>query len=144
ETVALHGSGHRGGQGSDHRRADAVQPAGMEVVLVLEFAAGMQSGENQLEGGSLVLGVHVDGDPTAVIADGDGLPVLMQGDRHLAAGALKVSLHGVRKPSPKQMLHTTAVAPANIHAGALTHRLEAFEDGDVLCGILWFHLTKRS
>ena len=59
-------------QGVDDRRADAVQAAGVEVaVAVAELAAGVQRGQDQLQGRLLVLGMHVDGNAAAVVGDGD-------------------------------------------------------------------------
>src|SRR5262249_43977588 len=52
-----------------HRRADAVQPAGVVVALGLELSTRVQRGEDQLEGGLLVLGVAVDRDAAAVVGD---------------------------------------------------------------------------
>ena len=46
-----------------------MQAAGVDVVVALaELAAGVQRGQDQLEGRPLVLGMHVDRNAAAVVA----------------------------------------------------------------------------
>ena len=59
-----------------------MQAAGVKVVAALaEFRPGVERGEDQFEGRPLVLGVHINGDAAAVVADGDRVAVLVQRDR---------------------------------------------------------------
>ena len=82
EAVAADGGDELLRQGVDDRRADAVQAAGVDVAVALaELAAGVQRGEDQLQGRLLVLGMHVDRDAAAVVGDGDGVAALVQRDR---------------------------------------------------------------
>src|SRR5262249_54111268 len=60
-------------QGVDDGGADAVQTAGVEVVVVVaELAAGVQHGQDHFQAGPLELGVDIDGDAAAVVLHGDG------------------------------------------------------------------------
>ena len=71
-------------QGVDHRHADAVQAAGVVVVLAVELAAGVQPRQGQLDPGQLVLGVHVHGQAATVVDHLDGA-VGVEGDVDVAA-----------------------------------------------------------
>ena len=78
--------------------------------------------------------MRVDRNAAAVIGDGDkavGLhldfdPVGVAGER---------LVHGVVDHLGEQVMQRLLVGAADIHAGAAAHRLEAFEDLDVLGGV---------
>ena len=59
------------GEGVDHRGADAVQAAGGGVGAAAELAAGVQLGHHDLDAGEPGLGLDVDRDAAAVVADLD-------------------------------------------------------------------------
>ena len=63
------------GERVDAADADAVQAAGDLVGGVVELAAGVQHGHDDLGGGqALAIDVHfIDGDAAAVVGDGDGV-----------------------------------------------------------------------
>ena len=63
---------HPVGQGVDHGSAHAVQPPGMGVVLIAEFPAGVQGGQNQFQGRLLELRMQVYRNPPPVVGHGDG------------------------------------------------------------------------
>ena len=122
------------GQGVDHRHADAVQTAGDLVAVAAELAAGMEHGEHHL-GGALALvrtrGERVDRDATAVVVD---LAAAVGEQRD--ADAVAVSRHrlvdGVVDDFPDQVVQALQTGGADVHARALAHRVEPFEDLDVL------------
>ena len=129
---------HALGQRVRHRDADAMQAARGLVDLGIEFAAGMQRAHDHFQR-RLVLefGVRIDRDAAAVVGDGDktvGLhldvdPVGMAGQR---------LVHGVVDHFGEQMMQRLLVGAADIHAGAAAHRLEPFQNLDVLGGIAGF------
>ena len=95
-----------------------MQAAGVVVVAVLELAAGVQRGEDQLQRRALVLGVHVDRNAAPVVGDGDGLAVLVQRDRDAVAVAVHRLVDGVVEQLPEQMVQPGAVDAADVHARA--------------------------
>ena len=58
-------------EGVDDRGADAVQATGHLVPAAAELAAGVQLGEDELDGADALGGVHVGGDAAAVVLDPD-------------------------------------------------------------------------
>ena len=129
-------------QGVDHRRADAVQAAGVDVaVAVAELAAGVQRGQDQFQRRLLVLGVHVDGDAAAVVGDGDGVAGLVQRDGDGVGVAVEVFVDGVIDDFPDEVVQPLAVDAADVHRRPLADGLQAFEDGDVGGGVIagWRH-----
>ena len=63
----------------DHRHADAVQAAGDFVVLVVEFSAGVQAREDQLDAAHLLFRMDVHRHAAAIVRHGQGV-VLVQRD----------------------------------------------------------------
>ena len=123
-----------GGQRVDDRDADAVQPAGDGVGLAVELPAGVQHGQDDLEGRPLLRRVHVDRDAAAVVVD----PHAAVGQqRHLdAVGVAGERLvDGVVDDLPHQVVQPALGGRADVHAGALADRLEPLEDGDGAAGV---------
>jgi len=130
--VARHLDGEVVGEGVHHRDADAVQAAGGRVGLLRELGAGVQRGEDHLQRRlRLVLRVRVDRDAAAVVADDDPVARL-QLDLDARGMAGNGLVHGVVQHLGHQVVHGAFVAAADVHAGAPAHRLEAFQDLDVL------------
>ncbi len=82
-TVAANDGRHFLGQCVDDRGTDAVQAAGRLVVVAVKLAAGVQNGQHHFQGRLFCFGMFVDGDPAAVVGDGDRAAVLVQRDRDL-------------------------------------------------------------
>ena len=53
----------------DHAHAHAVQAAAEGVVFIVEFAAGMQAGQDELNTGDFFFGMNIHRHAAAVIAD---------------------------------------------------------------------------
>ena len=129
---------HALGQRVRHRDADAMQAARGLVDLGVEFAAGMQRAHDHFER-RLVLEfrMRVDRNAAAVVDDGDKTVGL-----HLDVDPVGVTgqrlVHGVVDDFGEQMMQRLLVGAADIHAGAPAHRLEPFQDFDVLGGIAGF------
>ncbi len=124
------------GERVHHRQADAVQAAGGVVDLVAELAAGMERGEDHLEGRLVLeLGVRVDRDAAAVVAH-----------RHRAVGVeLELDpvgvagdglVHGVVEDLGDEVVQGRLVGAADVHARPAAHRLQALEHLDVLGGVV--------
>jgi hypothetical protein len=123
---------HAVGERVDHREADTMQAARGGVDLLGELGARMQRDHDDLERRlALELGVGVDRDAAAVVGYGD---LIVGAELDLDAGRVAGHrlVHGVVQQFARQMVHGALVAAADVHAGASAHRLEAFQDLDVL------------
>ena len=108
-----------------------MQAAGdLVAAAVAELAAGVQHGQHDLGGGALLLLVHVDGDAAAVVGDRDAV-VRVQHDLDRVAVAGERLVDGVVDDLVDQVVEAALAGRADVHAGSLADRLEAFEDGDV-------------
>ena len=117
-------------EGVDAFGADAVEAAGVFVGALAEFAAGVEVGEDEFDGGHLELGVHGHGDAAAVVADGAGA-VEVEDDVDGFAKAGEVLVDGIVEHFEDAMVETALVGVADIHAGALADGFEAFEFVDL-------------
>jgi len=111
-----------------------VQAAGGGVGAAAELAARVQPGHDQLDAGELGLPLGVDRDAAAVVAYLGG-PIGVQDDLDPGAEAAQRLIHRVVDDLPEAVLHASAVRRPDVHAGALAHRVQAFEDGQVLSGV---------
>src|SRR3989441_538842 len=121
-------------EGVDDRDADAVQAARDLVGRVLELAAGVQHGQHDFRRRLARLLVGVDGDPAAVVADGDRI-VGVQDDLDRVAEARERLVNGIVDDLVHQMMQAVGARVADVHGGALADRLEPFEDLDVARGV---------
>ena len=120
------------GERVDDRDADAVQAAGDFVAAaVAELAAGVQGGEDHLGRGPLLFLQFVDRDAAAVVDDRAAV-VRVQDDPDAVAVAGDRLVDGVVDDLVDEVVEAARAGRADVHAGALAHRLEPFEDGDVL------------
>jgi len=125
------------GERIDHRHADAVQPAGGDVGLAFEFAAGMQRRHDHFEGGFVFeFRVRVDGDAAAIIVDRQ-IAVLMQFDLDARRMARNRLVHGVVEDFGEEVMQRLFVGAANIHARAFADGFEPLKDLDVLGGVVF-------
>ena len=116
----------------DDARADPVQAARRPIGPVLELAAGVQRREDDLEGARAVRRMPVDRHAAPVVADGDGRPAGVQRDLHVRGVAVHRLVDRVVEDLPDQVMEARRADAPDVHAGALAHGLEAFEDRDVL------------
>ena len=104
------------------------------VAVLVELAAGVQLGQRDLGGRALglVLVVHLDagGDAAAVVDHADRV-VGVDGDDDVVAVAGQRLVDGVVDHLEHQVVQAGAVGGvADVHAGALAHRFQAFQDLD--------------
>ena len=127
----------------DDGDADAVQPAGDLVGILVEFSAGMQPRHDHFGGGDLLLLVEVGGNAAAVVDHGDGAVGI---ERHIDEGRVvgERFVDGVIDDLVDHVVQARAiVGVADIHAGPLAHGVEALEDLDRLRAVGLDGLLRR-
>ena len=126
-------------QGVDHRRAHAVEAAGHLIAAAAEFSSRVQDGENYLQGGPPGLGLDVYWDAAAVVGDGDGVAGI-DGDGDVGAVARQGLVDGVVHDLIHQVVQARFAGGADVHAGALAHRLQPLQHLDLRAAVFVFHL----
>ena len=129
------------GERVDDGGADAVQSAGRRVRPRAELAAGVQLREHDLDAGEPGLRLDVDRDAAGAVAHLDAA-VGVQDDADLGAVAAERLVDGVVDDLPEAVHEPAGVGRADVHAGALAHRLEALEHGEMAGGIVGAHVDK--
>src|SRR5688572_27514006 len=130
-TLAPHFDIQPAGQRVDDRRADAVKAAGYGISATAELAAGMQHGEDDLNGRLPLALVDVDRDAAAVVdashgaigkdRDGDRVAVT----RHrLVDGVVDDLLH--------EVVESARAGRPDVHARTLADGLESLENLDLV------------
>ena len=125
------------GERVDDGDADAVEAAGDLVAVAAELAAGVELREDDREGGQPLLLHHVDRDARAPVDDRDGM-VGMEGDLDAVVATLEGLVDGVVDHLVDEVMEAAEAGRADVHPRPEPDRLEAFEDGDVLCGVVCF------
>ena len=122
--------------------ADAVQAARDLVVGGVELAAGVEDGEDDLDGGHghAVDGLVVDRDAAAVVDNGDGV-VDMDGDVDAGRVAGERFVDGVVDDLVDEVVQPLLAGGPDVHRGTFADGGEAFEDGDVLGRVAARHLS---
>ena len=112
-----------------------MQPARHLVAALAELAAGVQDRHHDLDRRQLLLRVHVDRDPAAVVLDAHRA-VLEQDDRDVVRVARQRFVDGVVDRFVDQLVEPALGGVADVHAGALANRLEAFENLDLVARVV--------
>ena len=122
----------------DHADADAVQAAGNLVAVVVELAARVQHGHDHFGSRHVAaellahLTVLAGGDATAVVGHGDRA-VGVDRHRNVVGVACQRFVDGVVDDFEHHVVQTGAVMDvADVHAGPLADRLQAFQGGDAV------------
>ena len=120
------------GDGVDHGRADAVEAAGGDVGAAAELPARVELGVDDLEAGEAGLRLLVDRDAATVVVD---LGRVVGVQRHLDAGGGSGErlVDAVVDDLPQAVHEAPGVGRAEVHPGALAHRLEPLQDQEVGC-----------
>ena len=79
--------------------------------------------------------MDIDRDTAPVIIDGDGLAVLVQCHADLRRVPVHRLVDRVIEHFPDKVVQPRATDTADIHPGALAHRVEPFKNRDVFSGI---------
>ena len=135
---------HALGQRIGDRDADAVQAAGGLIDLGVEFAASVQRAHDHFERRLILeFRMRIDRDAAAVVGDGDETVSL-----HLDLDPVGVAgqrlVHGVVDDFGEKVMQRLFVGAADIHAGTPAHRLEPFQDFDVLGGVAGLRRRTRA
>ena len=109
-----------------------MQAAGGDVGAAAELPAGVQLGEDHLDAGQPGPRLLVDRDAAAVVVHLGGA-VGVQRDLDVVRGAGQRLVDAVVDDLPQAVHEPAGVGRADVHAGALAHRLEALEDQQVRC-----------
>ena len=121
-------------EGVDDRHADAVQAAGDLVGVVVELAAGVDLGQDDLQRALAAVGVDVHRDAPAVVDDRDrAVGVERHVDVPAVAGHRLVDR--VVDDLVDQVVQAARRRVADVHARALPDRLDAFKDPDIRPGV---------
>jgi YidC/Oxa1 family membrane protein insertase len=136
--VAPDGQPQPAGERVHDRDAHAVQAAGHLVGIRVELAAGVQLGHHDLGRRALELVVLFDaGRDAAAVVQHRYRIVGMDGDHDLVAEARQGLVHGVVHHLEHHVMQPRTVrGVANVHAGALAHRLQALQDLDAVGAVL--------
>lgn len=114
-----------------HGDAHAVQTAGHLVGVVIEFAAGVQHGHDDLCGGATLFRVNVDRNAAAVVTDGDGT-IGVDLDLNIGAVASERLVNGVIDHFEHHVVQARAIIRiADIHPRALADRIQALQYLDI-------------
>jgi hypothetical protein len=111
-----------------------MQSAGNLVAVLIEFAAGMQFGQRDLRrrplGVVLVVHLHAGGNAPAVVDDRDAV-VGVDGDHDVVAVPRERFIDRVVDHFEHQMVQPSTIGGvSDIHARALAHGFQSFEDLD--------------
>jgi hypothetical protein len=120
------------GESVHHGNAHAMQAAGEAVVLVVEFAAGVKAGEDQLHPGNLVLRMDVHGHAAAIVDHLHGA-ILEQRDLDFPRISGERLVHAVVHHFLDQMVRPGGIG---VHPRAAAHGLEPGEHLQRFSGIL--------
>ena len=120
----------RGRERVDDRDADAVQPAGNLVDVLIELPAGMQLGHDDLGGGDPLLGMDSGRNAAAIVGDGAGT-VRVERDRHLCRVADERLVDGVVDDLVDHVMEArTVIRVPDIHSRALPDCIQTLENFD--------------
>ena len=119
----------------DHAGADAVEAARGLVVALLELPAGVERGEDHLDGALLRLRMLVNRYAPPVICNRDRAAIVMKRHDDVRGVPVHRLVYGVVENLPDQVMEACRSDSADVHAGTFSDGLEAFEDCDVFRGI---------
>jgi hypothetical protein len=140
EPVAEDLGGEVLGEGVHAGDADAVQTAGDLVGVLVELAARVQHGHDDLQGGAFLLRMHVGGNAAPVVEHADGV-AFQYLDFDIVAESGEGLVDGVVHHLVHQVVQTAVAYVADIHGGTLPHGLKSFQNLDITRTIGFFLLN---
>ncbi len=118
-------------EGIDDRSTDAMQTArGLVAAFAGELAAGMEHGENDLQGIHAAL-VHADRHTAAFVFDRAGT-IRIQRDGDFLSVAIEGFINGIIYDFPDQMMQAMRIRRADIHARTLADRIQTVQDLNII------------
>ena len=127
----------------DDRDTDAVQSTGHRIGVAVELSAGMQHGEDDLDGRLLLLGVHADGHSSAVVGHPDRA-VGEQGHLDPVAVAGQGLVDGVVDDLPHQVVQSPLAGRTDVHTRTFANSFQALEDLNRICSVTGRRLARHS
>ena len=129
-SVAAHFDLQPLGKGIGDRRTHAVQAAREGIIVLVELAARMQLGKDDLYARDLGLGVDVGGNAAPVVLYGRAAVLI---DAHVDPVAIPVRrlVDGVVHDLPEDVVQSAHARGTDIHAGAQAHRVQPLQNGDI-------------
>ena len=124
-------------KGIDTGDTHTVETSGNLIILLAELAAGMKHGHDNLEGVTMLLGVHSDRDSTSVVPHLDGV-VMKDRNIYAVAEACHGFIDGVVNHFVNQMMESPLTYVSDVHRRPFAHGLKSFQHLDATCGILLF------
>ena len=121
--------GHPFAQRVYHRRAHAVQAAGIGIVFIAELAARVQAGINQLDTRYMQLWMLVHRHAATVIPHRGGA-ILMQRNSDLGRIAGQGLVDAIVHDFPQQMMQSAYAGGADVHARAHADGVQPFQHLD--------------
>ena len=103
------------GNGVNTFGADTVSAARIGIATLPIFAAGVERGQDEFDAGDFVFGMDVNGDATAIIADGNGA-IHVNGHINAVALSGKIFVNGVVEHFGDAMMQGAFIGAANVHA----------------------------
>src|SRR5262245_1562369 len=109
--------------------AHTVKASGDLIGAVLKFPSRMEFRHHHLGGGHFLSGMHVHGNPAAVVLHGDGI-VDMDGHLDLIAETGQGLVNGVVHHLINKMMKARTCRGADVHGRPLSNRLQPLQDFD--------------
>ena len=122
-----------------------VQTARNLVAVLVKLAASVQYGQYYFEGRLALLGVPAYGNTPAVVTDGNRI-IFVDGNLNQVAVPGQGLVDGVIHHFPHQVVEAFDTRIADVHAGALAHRLQPFQHLNAIGrvvggGFLFYYFT---
>ncbi len=128
------------GQGVYHGCANAVEAAGVAVVLIVKLAAGMEFGINHFHAGYSQGRVSIYRHTSAIVIYA-GRTVLMQCNVNPVCKAIGSLVNGVVHNFPQQVMEPSGRGCANVHAGTHTDCIQTFQHLNITCIVYLGHAS---
>ena len=109
-----------------NRGANAMQSAGIGIVLVVKLTAGVQHGEDHFHTGNPHRGMKVNRHAAAIIIN-TGRAILVQCNTNLTGKAVGGFINCIINNFPKQMMQPPGRSCSNVHAGAHPYGFKPFK-----------------
>ena len=120
-------------EGVDDRDPDTMQATRDLVGIVIEFAARVQHGHDDLGGRHPFFRMNTDRNAATIVSNADRI-VRVNGDADLAAVPRQGFIDRIVDDLEHHVVQPCAVVGvADIHTGPLTNRIQAFQDFDRGC-----------
>ena len=115
-----------------------MKPARDFVVLLVEFAAGVEFGHNKLKSRDALLGMEADRDPATVVLDAYYI-VFFQNYDDVGAVARQSFIDRVVDDFINEVMQAIDTCRTDVHPWALSDRLESLKHLDTISRIGRFH-----